>query len=101
MSDLNNIYVSGGGWTCRNCGTWVPNGTSHTCFWTPGGTTKTLGPLTQCWHKFGAIERIEIGSIELFVQYCDYCRIAHCVSTNELKSRPVTMDDFYPEGTPI
>lgn len=26
-----------GGWTCGSCGSWVPNGVSHTCVWQGAG----------------------------------------------------------------
>lgn len=39
------------GWTCSNCGAWVPSQSSHQCYATPspGGGTVTIANVDQSW----------------------------------------------------
>ena len=50
MSTVQNSTFPGGtamGWTCQNCGAFVPNGVTHTCTWRLGGTPTRQVPNTD------------------------------------------------------
>lgn len=55
-------YPISQGWTCYRCGTWVPNGTTHSCFTTSTYPTTIVqrGTLTD-----DEIERIARRVVEL------------------------------------